>query len=227
VGARAQLRRWHIWIGWLVALPVLFWVVSGLVMVWKPIDEVRGTDLLRSAPAIRLLGPPIPPNLSGVPLKSLSLEQRAAGPRWVIRLPDGTTRLGDPLTGLLLPSLSAADAAREVTARYAAEGKVTAISRTAKDEPPLDLRRPVEAWQVTLDDGTHVYVDASSGEILATRTRWWRFYDLMWGFHIMDLKTRENTHNPLILGFGIATLAMAILGVMLLPKALKRRRNSS
>ena len=62
--------------------------------------------------------------------------------------------------------------------------------------------------------------------IVATRTRWWRFYDLMWGFHIMDLKTREDTHNPLVIGFGIAALAMSLLGAILLPKALKRKRNS-
>ena len=53
-----------------------------------------------------------------------------------------------------------------------------------------------------MDDGTHFYVDAGSGAIVARRTGWWRFYDLMWGFHIMDLKTREDAHNPLTIGFG-------------------------
>ena len=77
-----------------------------------------------------------------------------------------------------------------------------------------------------MDDGAHFYVDAGSGEILATRTRWWRFYDLMWGLHIMDLETREDTHNPLIISLGVATLAMSMLGVILLPKALKRKRKS-
>jgi hypothetical protein len=42
----------------------------------------------------------------------------------------------------------------------------------------------------------------------------------------MDPKTREDTHNPLIIGFGIAALAMSLLGAILLPKALKRKRNS-
>lgn len=222
---RSRLRRYHIWVGWIVAIPVLLWVVSGLVMVWKPIDEVRGSDLLRAPAPMRLVGPPIPPNIAGAPLKTFSLEQRAAGPRWVIRLQDGTTRLADPNTGLLLPALSAADAAGEVSRRYLGEAKVAGVARTSKDDPPLDLRRPVATWQVNMDDGTRFYVDAGSGEIVATRTRWWRFYDLMWGFHIMDLKTREDTHNPLIIGFGVATLAMALFGVVLLPKALRKKRN--
>ena len=59
-----------------------------------------------------------------------------------------------------------------------------------------------------MDDGAHFYVDAASGQIVATRTRWWRFYDLMWGLHIMDLKTREDAHNPLVIGFGLIALAV-------------------
>jgi hypothetical protein len=224
VTARRNLRRYHVWLGWIAAIPVLLWVVSGLVMVWKPIEEVRGMGLLRELAPIRLAGTPIPPRLAGVPLSSLALEQRAAGPRWVVKLADGTTRLANPDTGLLLPPVSAADAVREVTARYAGEGKVRAIARTSKDAPPLDLRRPIAAWQVTMDDGTRFYVDAASGQVVATRTRWWRFYDLMWGLHIMDLKTREDTHNPFVLGFGAAVLVMSLLALVLLPMTVRWRR---
>ena len=74
-----------------------------------------------------------------------------------------------------------------------------------------------------MDDGTRFYVDASSGQIVATRTGWWRFYDLMWGLHIMDLKTREDAHNPLVIGFGIVALAMSVLGTILLAKTIRRR----
>jgi hypothetical protein len=158
-----------------------------------------------------------------VPLKSLSLEQRAAGPRWVVELADGTARLADPLTGRLLPPLSAADAAREVESRYSGEAKVSSVARTDRARPPLDLRRPIAAWQVTMNDGTRFYVDSASGEIVARRTSWWRFYDLMWGLHIMDLKTREDTHNPLVIGFGIAALLMSLLGAVLLPMTIRRR----
>ena len=221
---RSRLRRWHVWLGWVIALPILFWVVSGLVMVWKPIEEVRGNHLLREPGPVRLAGPPIPPNVAGVPLKSLSLEQRAAGPRWVIKLPDGTTRLADPLTGLLVPPLSAADATREVTARYTGEAKLRSVSRTNASSPPLELRRPIAAWQVAMDDGTRFYVDAGSGEVVARRTPWWRFYDFMWGLHIMDLETREDAHNPLVLGFGFTALAMTILALVLLPMTINRRK---
>ena len=37
-----RYARWHIWLGWVVGLPVLMWTVTGLFMVARPIDEVRG-----------------------------------------------------------------------------------------------------------------------------------------------------------------------------------------
>lgn len=224
---RTQYRRWHIWLGWAAAIPVLLWVVSGLIMVARPIEDVRGAGLLRDPQPIRLVGPPISPLVAGVPLSSLTLEERAAGPRWVIKLPDGKTRIADPTTGLLLPALSASDATREVEARYTGKAKVQSVSRTGADNPPLDLRRPIDAWKIEMDDGTRFYVDSSTGQIAATRTRWWRFYDLMWGLHIMDPQTREDTHNPFVIGFGIIALAMAVLGTIVLPMTIRRRKKAS
>ena len=221
---RSRLRRWHVWLGWVVGLPILLWVVTGLAMVAKPIEEVRGEALLSDPRPMRMALPPIPPAVGGVPLKSLSLEQRAAGPRWVVTLPDGTTRLADPDSGALLPPLSAADAVHEVTARYTGEAKVQSATRTDPKDPPIELRRRIAAWRVAMDDGTHFYVDAGSGAIVARRTGWWRFYDLMWGLHIMDLKTREDAHNPLTIGFAIAALAMSLLALVLLPMTIRKRR---
>lgn len=225
MNGRGRYRRWHIWLAWIAVLPILLWVVSGLVMVARPIEEVRGEGLLRDPAPIRLDGPPVPPLVAGVRMTALSLEQRAAGPRWVIKLPDGKARLADPATGLLLPPLSASDARQEVEARYAGDAKVQSVARTSADDPPIDLRRPIAAWQVTMDDGARFYVDSASGQIVATRTRWWRFYDLMWGLHIMDPQTREDTHNFFVILFGIVALAMSVLGTILLPKALKKKRN--
>jgi hypothetical protein len=77
-----------------------------------------------------------------------------------------------------------------------------------------------------MSDGTRFYVSTATGEIVARRTAFWRFYDLMWGLHIMDLKTRENTNNPLVIGFGIAALIATILAILLLPMTIRRRRRA-
>ena len=224
---RVQLRRYHVWLGWIVGLPILFWVVSGLIMIVKPIDEVRGRDLLAPPMALTLpAGAKLPP-IEGLQVSKVSLEQTASGPRWIVSVKDGTARAADPATGQWLPQASAADAAREVTRRYTGDAKVAGIKPTMADEPPLDLRQPVATWQVTMTDGTHFYVDRSTGSVIATRTRFWRFYDWMWGLHIMDMTTREEPHNAWVATFGIASLLMAVLAIVLLPMTIRRKKRST
>jgi uncharacterized iron-regulated membrane protein len=224
---RHTLRRWHIWLGWIVGIPMLFWTVTGVVMVWKPIEEVRGSDLLADLPPVRLAAPPtVPPQVAGLPIERLSLQNRADGPRWLIEVKDGPARLADPLSGRLLPPLGAGEAAREVTSRYSGKASVASVRRTDAAAPPLELRRKVATWAVEMSDGTRFYVDATTGEIVARRTRWWRIYDLMWGLHIMDLDTREDTHNPWVLGFGLVALVTSFLALFLLPLTIRRKRRT-
>ena len=47
-----ELARWHIWVGWAVAVPLLLWTVSGVFMALKPLDEVRGSDLAIERPEL-------------------------------------------------------------------------------------------------------------------------------------------------------------------------------
>ena len=224
---RTKLRRYHIWLGWVVGLPILFWVVSGLIMIIKPIDEVRGKALLAPPAPLSLSSPPVTPAVEQVGLSGLTLEQRAAGPRWVAKVTDGPGRIADPATGRWLPPLSAADAVHEVAARYTGKARVAAVNRTDADHPPLDLRQPLATWQVVMDDGTHFYVDSATGAIIATRTRFWRFYDWMWGLHIMDMTSREEPHNAWVAVFGIGSLVMAMLALVMLPLTIRRRRRKS
>jgi hypothetical protein len=78
-----------------------------------------------------------------------------------------------------------------------------------------------------VSDGTRFYVHAATGEILAGRTGWWRVYDFMWGLHIMDLETREDAHNPLLIGFAILRAGHDLMAAALLPMTLRRRRKKA
>jgi hypothetical protein len=222
--SRQSLRRIHIWLGWVVGLPILLWVVSGLIMVVRPIETVRGEGLLTEPPRIALSGPLVAPQIGPRPVASLLLEQRSRGPVWVIRYADGASRTADPVTGRLLPKLTAADAVEAVRSRYTGNARIAAISRTSAENPPIELRRKIDSWPVALDDGTRFYVSADTGEIVARRTSWWRIYDFMWGLHIMDPVTREDTSNPFVIGFGIISLITTLLALILLPMTLRKRR---
>jgi hypothetical protein len=224
---RHQLRRLHIWLGWIVGLPLLAWTVSGVIMVIKPIEEVRGEGLIAEAPALDAGVAPVAPAIGPRAVASLLLEQRQEGPRWIVRYADGASRLADAATGRLLPPLGADEAAAAVRARYTGSASVSAVDRISPEAPPIDFRRKVEAWRVTMSDGTRFYVAAATGEILAKRTTFWRFYDFMWGLHIMDMETREDAHNPLVIGLGIVTFVTTLLALVLLPLTIRRRRKKA
>ncbi len=231
---RASLRRWHMWLGWLIGVPMLFWTVSGFVMVARPNDEVRGVALLREPAPVLLSTPAVVPALINIPVAGLTLERRADGPRWVVLLAGepARSRLADPATGRLLPKLGAAQAQREILSRYTGEARIADVTRVDPARPPIELRRPLEGWRVRMNDGTHFYVDAGSGEIVARRTRFWRVYDFMWGLHIMDLQGRKDTNNPWVVAFSLLALVMTLMALILLPLATRKgsrisRRTSS
>ena len=223
---RSRLRRWHVWLGWLVGLPMLFWTVSGVVMVAKPIEEVRGEHLVAKPSSISVTESMVAPQVEGRPVRSISLEQRSDGPRWKIGFADGEWRLADPATGRLLPRLGATDVARELRARYVGSAKVVEVSRIDPDAPPFELRRAMDGWRVRMSDDTHFYIDGGSGEIVAKRTSWWRVYDFMWGLHIMDMQGREDTHNPWIVSFAALSLGMVLLALTLLPMTIRRKNGN-
>lgn len=220
----ARYARWHIWLGWLVGVPVLLWTLSGVAMVARPIEEVRGEHLRVEAQQAALRGNPrpIPFRLDGSPqfveLRSFVQRGRAVT---VAQHVDGSATRYDGASGDALPALNEQEAREVVAASIRGGRHIAAMQAFAADAPPLDFRKPVPAWRATLADGTYVYVNRESGEIEAVRTRWWRIYDFLWGVHIMDLETREDSHNPFVIVFGSLALLGALLGTVLL---FRRRR---
>lgn len=228
LAARTKLLRVHIWLGWLVGVPLILWTLSGLVMVIKPIEEVRGTDLRTEASAIPATLTANPPRLDGRPVRSLELAMRGERPVWLIRYAGEASRAADAATGALLPPVTAAEARAIADAALKAPDRVVSVRRFAADANPMDLRRDRPAWQVAYDGGLHAYVDVDTGELLALRTRFWRGYDFFWGLHIMDLQTREDMHHPLLIGFaGISLLTVSLGFVMLFVRQRRRRRKSA
>ena len=218
---RLQLMRWHIWLGWLAGVPILLWMVSGLFMVAQPIEKIRGMHLRAEIPAVSLGGvEPVVPRIDSAvrAVEKVTLEQRPGGPIWLIRYADGGGRRASVETGAYLaPQLSGDEAARIARAAYTGDGAFGGVTRIAADANPLELRHDRPAWRATFGSGTHVYVDAETGDVLALRTGLWRAFDLMWGLHIMDLGGREDTSHPILIVAAILSLLMVLLGAIILP----------
>ena len=224
--ARRTLRRLHVWLGWLVGAPLLVWTISGLWMVARPIEEVRGVHLKAAALPLVIDKPltlPRFPADHAAPL-SVRLEQQIGGPVWIAVFDHGHEMRASAIDGIWMPRVSEAEARAIADHWYQPNAKIVSARHTPADAPPIDLRRERPAWGIKFSDGTNVYVDADTGSLLAIRSDQWRAFDFMWGLHIMDLQTREDTRHPLLIGLaGVATIA-SVLGLLLLPLARTIRR---
>ena len=218
------MRRIHLWLGWIVGVPLIFWTASGLWMVARPIAEVRGTALRAAPPALALPATIAAPQVAGATAASIEMQHRRA--RWIVTLPGGAMRRADAATGRILPAVGRDEALALARATYRADAAAASVRRFAADAAPLDLRRARASWQVAFADGTHVYIDADTGALLAIRTRQWRAFDWMWGLHIMDLGGREDTSHAILIVSAALALAASLLGMALLPLAVRRRRGA-
>ncbi|MGB3167493.1 MAG: PepSY domain-containing protein [Alteraurantiacibacter sp.] len=221
-----KFARWHIWLGWLVGVPVLMWTVTGLVMVITPIEEVRGDHLrIKQQDVLLPAGNPEPIALIADGSRRYSemrVTMQDGRPVWLLTDADGNVeRRSADATGEPLPIIDEAFVRAKVAREIVGGDNPVRVERFSADKAPLDFRRPVESWQVALEDSTHVYVDAQTGEIAAVRTRWWRVFDFMWGLHIMDLQNREDTSHPILILFAALGVIGSLLGCVLM---FRRRR---
>ena len=222
-----RFAKWHIWLGWLVGVPVVMWTASGLFMVAKPIEEVRGEHLRVSTETAPLV-------IEG---SELATEEAQLGEMRVfvedgravalLTALDGAVTRVDVATNTPLPPIDAAAARALVAQRIVGGDAVRSVTAFAAEDVPFDFRRPLPVWQVALEDGTHVYVGRDTGRIEAVRTRWWRWFDFMWGLHIMDLSEREDTSHPILIAFAALSLIGAIMGCILMFRRRKAKLKAS
>ena len=216
-----RFARWHIWLGWLVGFPVLMWTVTGLIMVARPIEEVRG-EALRAEPAALQADRYVLPAFDE-PVTRVELVEQVIGPVWVVTTADGGRYRYDAASGVVLPPVVASEAREIAAAAYAGQAELEGVRYFPGDVSPGDLRSPINSWQLHYADGTNLYVEAATGQLLAVRTPWWRIYDFAWGLHIMDLETREDTHHPVIVIFAALASIGALLGCILMFRRRKAR----
>jgi len=215
------LAKWHVWLGWLVGVPIVMWLATGLLMVSRPIEEVRGEHLRREIPPAPLALPGSALAAPDAKLKEMRVTMQGGRAVAILTTLDGQVRRVDFATGAALPPLDAAAARALAAQRIIGGAAAERVTLFPADRTPFDFRRPLSVWQVALSDGTNIYIGRDTGEIEAVRTRWWRAFDIAWGLHIMDLSEREDTSHPLLIIFAALSLSGAVIGCVLM---FRRRR---
>jgi uncharacterized iron-regulated membrane protein len=214
---RRLVRKVHRWLGLLIAIQVLCWILGGLVMSALRLDAVRGEHLVAKHPPLALD--------ARAPLLPIGdvLQAHAEADITVVTL---TTLLGQPVyrleTGAGPELVNAVDGrtlsplpeeiARAVAlADYAGTGALQGVAWI--DTPDLEYRgRDLPLWRARFDDerDTTLYISPATGQVVARRNDLWRIFDFVWMLHIMDYQEREDFNHPLL----VATAATALLFVL-------------
>ncbi|MEM7690235.1 MAG: hypothetical protein AAF291_14545 [Pseudomonadota bacterium] len=218
------LAKWHIWLGWLVGVPIALWLASGLFMTIKPLPEVRGEHLRIEAEAPAPLVLEVSAIASAeAQLKEMRVTMQEGRAVAILTDLDGVTTRVDFASGEPIAPLTADDARALVAERIVGGEAVESVTFYDADEVPFDFRRPVPVWRVALESGAYIYVGRDTGAIEAVRTLWWRWFDFAWGLHIMDLSEREDNSHPILIGFAALSLIGAVIGCVLMFRRRKAR----
>ena len=241
--------RWHRWLAYAVALQVMAWVLGGVLFAWVPFQGwVKGNDWVKKPQqalpadwaaqlALAIAAPASEPQSvsvsaptgSAAPAEAvLSVQSLATaqGPAWRVKRASGSTWLR--ASGGALPPPDAAAVTRFAQQLYTGPGTLARVQRLAEVPRRLGLVRELGArqnvWQARFDDAlqTRLYVDATSGELLAVRTEAWVLYDFFWRLHVMDYSEGEDFNNPLLRAASLAALALVLTGSALVTLALAR-----
>ena len=222
------LKKLHKWIGLLLGLQVLLWLLSGLVI--SLLDPVKVSGQYWSAPANQqtesleqklLLEPSeLPPEQLRDAL-GISLTTNRGVPVYRIQHLHGEILL-DATNGTVLV-FDQADAREIARLDYTGIGDI--ISVQAGTAPDMETRRRAGAyWKVDFSDqvNTSIYVSAANGQILERRNSLWRVRDFFWMLHIMDYTERENFNNSLIITVVLVAAWLGISGFILLFGSFRR-----
>jgi uncharacterized iron-regulated membrane protein len=224
------VRRAHKWIGLVIGVQALLWMISGLYMVVVPLEVIHG-DHLAHVPTERL-------NPSAARISQASLHEAYPGitavrmknllGKEVYEVKQGKqTSLVDAVSGEKISPLDRDQIIALADAAYVGEGSIKGVEWVTKAPQEVGAR-PVPLWAVHYDEPgqTTLYFSPYTGDLVARRHELWRWFDFLWMFHIMDYEERENVNNTLLRTASITGLLFAISGAWLLFYSLNRRKQA-
>lgn len=223
-------RRAHKWIGLIVGVQALLWMLSGVYMTVVPLEVIHGDHLAHAhGQALPREAARIEPAalMERYPtLRAFQLKQLLG--REVLHVRDSTgSFLLDARTGERLPPLQREQAIELAQSLYQGDGKVSRVEWIT--QAPSEVKtRPVPMWAVHFADrgDTTLYLSPANGDLLARRHSLWRWFDFLWMFHIMDYENRTDVNNLLLRIAAVAGLGFALSGMWLLFYSFAWRRSA-
>ena len=207
------VRNIHKYLSFLISIQLLLWTVSGIYFAFNKIENVRGEQYREE------------PNFN-VDFSKLNFEIDGAQNIRVVNRIDQEILVVDGIYGREYLDFDGND----VEQLKVEEAKVLSAKQTSLTPESIELisensvgseyrGRALPIYRVKsvndLGESINIYLNVYTGEVGAVRSVQWRIWDLMWGFHIMDWKTRDDIDNLLLKIFSILALVSSITGVLL------------
>ena len=207
------IRKTHSYLSFFISLQLLLWTVSGIYFAFNKIENVRG-EQYRNAIVSNFKVDDLNLNLDNV--GEISIKKRLNQNIIIVKTTSGNKYLDE--FGMDLNKLSK-DQVSEIVKNNTSL-KPYLVEEVTEDKKGSEYRgRKLPIYRAitknSKDKDINVYVDPYSGEILSIRSKQWRIWDLMWGFHIMDWVDRENIDNILLKIFSILALISSVTGLLI------------
>ena len=232
MGLLKTSRKFHKWLMLFIGVQFVIWSITGAYMVFFDIDYIHGDSLVINHQT------KIVPNDIQYSLKSLlndypQAEHISVGTfinQNVYRFSvAGKKLMIDATSGRLLSPLNKQTAQAAARHYYSGDGQIRE-SELLIDNPPFELNpRALPAWRVNFDNfgSPSIYVSAQSGELVGKRHEFWRLFDWMFRFHIMDYGEGEEIDNMLLFWISLAGILACIFGLILVYfRVFKRNRET-
>ena len=207
------VRKTHKYLSFFISLQLLLWTISGIYFAFNKIELVRGEQYLNHLETSFDLSKL---DFEIEKAKEVEFKKRLGTEIVIIKTKDATrylNMLGQPLTKISMEDAMASVLTQTTLIPFATEEIVNEKSGSEYRGRSLPIYR-VKSKNAKGAE-LNVYINVYSAEVLAIRSNKWKIWDLMWGFHIMDWKERDNIDNILLKIFSILALVSSVTGIML------------
>jgi hypothetical protein len=214
-------QKYHKWLMLFLGIQFVIWSITGVYMVFIDIDYIHGDSLVKSH-QLRINPENINYSLAQLIEDYPDAMDISLG-KFVMADVYRFTRqrnsyLIDASSGKLLSPLSKKQITDAARFYYAGQADVINIELIS-DNPPFELnQRYLPAWRVDFDHYSlpTLYISAQHGRLVGKRHQFWRLFDWMFRFHIMDYGDEATSSNVLLLIITVLSILGCFTGLVLM-----------
>lgn len=221
------VRKLHKWLGYLLGLQILAWLLGGLIMSAIPLEKVHGKHL-----ATRTLTNPFKSHdyiasiddiVSQVTNPTKIIFTHFLSTPLITVTSAGSQQSFNGITGQPFKAPNR----QQIIANAHAHLLINAqrVSAALLATGPRESGYKTNIWQVKFNDtfNTTLYLSSDTGKVITVRSDIWRVFDFFWMLHIMDYDEREDFNNPLLISFAASSVFFSFTGFILLLQNIRFR----